>query len=234
MIRETEPSGNIEDRREDDPTLTPSEKLYDRTPYKWEYPKAGNLTKEDLLNSVPQRFQSGGGRFDDAQNIQQDQLPKINPESWDKFITSQPESKNVEDKRDEYPGLTTPSNIDVNDRIPAINKDGSISTVRSITITEGSDLSPQRAVLLPTVINGEVVSNKEAIDHYRLTGEHLGKFKTEEEANRYAEDLHKEQEEYYSKYREHFLEKKKELDKSKEQTIKEILMQMKSNTINKK
>lgn len=159
---------------------------------------------------------------------------KINPDAWSKFVEAQPMSKNIEDKRDEYPGLTTPSNIDVNDRIPAINKDGSISTVRSITITEGSDLDKEHAVVIPTVINGEVVSNKEAIDHYRLTGEHLGKFTTEEEANRYAEDLHKEQEEYYSKYREHFLEKKKELDKSKEQTIKEILMQMKNNTINKK
>ena len=34
---------------------------------------------------------------------------------------------------------------------------------------------------IPTVINGEAVSDRDAIQHYRKTGQHLGKFKTERE-----------------------------------------------------
>ena len=87
-----------------------------------------------------------------------------------------------------------PGNIDLLNRPKVKNKDGSVSTVRSISVSiDGLE------VLLPTVINGKVVSAKEAVQHYIKTGEHLGKFKTAKDANKYAKELHEQQEEYYLK-----------------------------------
>lgn len=84
-------------------------------------------------------------------------------------------------------------NIDLTNRKIAKNDDGSISTVRSISIEEDG-----KEVLIPTIINGKVVSDEEAIKHYHETGEYLGKFNSVDEANAYAEKLHKQQEKLYS------------------------------------
>jgi hypothetical protein len=85
-------------------------------------------------------------------------------------------------------GLVKPGNIDINDRPPVKNSDGSVSTVRSITITVGD-----KAVLIPTVVGGRVVSNAEAIAHFKQTGQNLGMFKDEGSADAYAEKLHQQQ-----------------------------------------
>jgi hypothetical protein len=53
--------------------------------------------------------------------------------------------------------------------------------------------TPQGEVLIPTVVNGRVVSDQEAIAHYRQSGEHLGIFRTPEEATAYAQSLHEDQ-----------------------------------------
>lgn len=91
------------------------------------------------------------------------------------------------------PGLITAGNIDLTNRPVAKNKDGTISTVRSITVT-----TPAGAVLLPTVIKGKVVSDRVAIKHFLSTGEHLGIFKSEDWANKYAELLHQQQAAQYA------------------------------------
>ena len=87
----------------------------------------------------------------------------------------------------------TPGNIDLNNRPVVKNADGSISTVRSITITEDNGI----AVLIPTVVGGKVVDDDAAYDHYRKTGEHLGKFKDIASADVYAEKLHEDQADRY-------------------------------------
>jgi hypothetical protein len=51
----------------------------------------------------------------------------------------------------------------------------------------------QGEVLIPTVVNGRVVSDAEAIANYRRTGQHLGIFRTPEEATAYAQSLHRDQ-----------------------------------------
>lgn len=83
-------------------------------------------------------------------------------------------------------------NIDLNNRPKVKNADGSTSTVRSITIGEGDD-----TIVIPTVVGDAVVSNDEAIAHYKKTGEHLGKFRSQKAADDYAERLHKDQAKQY-------------------------------------
>lgn len=87
-------------------------------------------------------------------------------------------------------------NIDLNNRKVVKNKDGSISTERSFSVNiDGKE------TLLPTVVNGKILSEDEAVDHYFRTGEHLGRFDTVKEAEAYAEKLHNRQDWYYNTYR---------------------------------
>ena len=90
-------------------------------------------------------------------------------------------------------GMVKVGNIDLNARPTVKNEDGSVSTVRSMSI--GVD---GKEVLIPTVVEGKVVSNEEAIAHFKKTGEHLGMFDSPEAANAYAEVLHKQQEQAYA------------------------------------
>jgi len=79
---------------------------------------------------------------------------------------------------------TKQGNIDLRIKKPIKNKDGSISTVRTIGIEADGMF-----VNIPTVINGKIVSNKEAVVHYRKTGQHLGKYKTREARDAAAKKL---------------------------------------------
>ncbi len=85
-------------------------------------------------------------------------------------------------------------NIDLSKRPVVRNKDGSISTVRSMSANiDGTE------TLLPTVSeSGQVMTDQQAIEQYRRTGKHLGKFSTPQEATAYAQDLHRQQEQQYS------------------------------------
>lgn len=95
---------------------------------------------------------------------------------------------------DDSPGLLVPGNIDLASRPVVKNRDGSISTVRSITVTDENG----RAVLIPTVVGNAVVPNDEAVRHWRQTGEQLGMFDTIENADRYARQLHEDQAAMYA------------------------------------
>jgi hypothetical protein len=89
-------------------------------------------------------------------------------------------------------GMVERGNIDLHSRPSVKNPDGSISTVRSISIEEDG-----KEVLIPTVVGDRVVSDQEAIREYKRTGKHLGKFNSVEDADRYAEQLHNEQAKEY-------------------------------------
>ena len=89
-------------------------------------------------------------------------------------------------------GPAIPGNIDLHSRPVVHNADGSISTVRSITVGFGD-----KTYVLPTVIGDKVVSNKEAIDHFKKTGEHLGAFDTLPDAEGYSQRLHEAQAKEY-------------------------------------
>ena len=51
-------------------------------------------------------------------------------------------------------------NIDLTSRTPVRNPDNSISTERSITIEEDGEY-----INIPTVVNGKIVSDEQAIEH---------------------------------------------------------------------
>lgn len=88
----------------------------------------------------------------------------------------------------EVPQLDVPlvaGNIDLSNRPRVQNADGSVSTVRSMSFEQNG-----KEILVPTVIDGRVVSNDEAIAHYRKTGQHLGIFATPAAATAFAQQLH--------------------------------------------
>ena len=69
------------------------------------------------------------------------------------------------------------------------NKDGSVSTVRTISVNFGNG-----ETVIPTVHpKGYIMSNKEAVDYYRQTGNNFGTFNSVEAANKFANDLHNSQ-----------------------------------------
>lgn len=76
-------------------------------------------------------------------------------------------------------------NLPLTIRWRAQNPDGSISTVRTMSI--GTD---KGEVLIPTVYGNRVLSDEEAIQRWRKTGENFGTFASVDDANAYAEWLH--------------------------------------------
>lgn len=92
-------------------------------------------------------------------------------------------------------GMIEQGNINLLNRPTVKNKDGSISTVRTISI--GTD---QGEVLIPTISDdGRLLSDDEAIALFEETGNHLGVFDNPDDATAYAENLHNQQEKTYTK-----------------------------------
>lgn len=113
-------------------------------------------------------------------------------------VAPAPTTTTVKDISTDFTGaksadLIREGNIDLTKRPVVKNKDGSISTVRSMSFEEDG-----MQILIPTVVGDKVVSDKVAIDHYHKTGEHLGMFSSVKAANAYAKKLHKEQDKMYS------------------------------------
>lgn len=87
-----------------------------------------------------------------------------------------------------------PGNIDLHHRPVVKNRDGSISTVRSISVTDDRG----RTFLIPTVSpDGRILKDRDAINLFRKTGQHLGVFSTPGAADRYAVILHNSQAQEY-------------------------------------
>lgn len=83
-------------------------------------------------------------------------------------------------------GMVEPGNVDLYAQPEVENADGSISTVRSMSVGfDGAE------VLIPQVTpDGRSLTPQEAIEEFQKTGRHLGKFDTPENATAYAQKLH--------------------------------------------
>lgn len=82
-------------------------------------------------------------------------------------------------------GLRVPGNIKLAGRPVVANEDGTVST--ELSFSRGTD---QGEVLVPRVVNGQMLSEDAAWQHYKDTREHLGIFDTPENADAYAEKIH--------------------------------------------
>ena len=94
-----------------------------------------------------------------------------------------------------YPGQIEPGNIDIVNRPRVPRQSGATSTLATIVV--GFD---DGHVVLPTVSDdGRMMTEQEAIETYRKTGKHLGKFSDLQQAVSASELLHKQQESMFSK-----------------------------------
>lgn len=83
-------------------------------------------------------------------------------------------------------GVVVRGNIDLSTRPRVKNPDGSISTVRSIGISEDG-----KEIVIPTVSDdGRILSDREAVDLYHRSGKHLGIFADRPSADAFAQSLH--------------------------------------------
>jgi hypothetical protein len=90
-------------------------------------------------------------------------------------------------------GLITEGNIDLNKRPVVHRDDGKISTVNSITV--GFD---DGFYVIPTVTEeGLLLDNDQAVEYFKKTGKHLGRFYDQETADAFARQLHLDQEKMY-------------------------------------
>jgi hypothetical protein len=90
-------------------------------------------------------------------------------------------------------GQSEQGNIDLAKRPVVKNPDGTISTVRSMSFEEDG-----KEILVPTVSpDGKILSDRQAIDLYHKTGQHLGKFDNPDAADKYAQALHETQAQFY-------------------------------------
>lgn len=126
--------------------------------------------KQQEPSSNPEEQQASGNPFDEF-----DYHKESNPfAELESFKQTQHQKEPVE-----------PGNIDLNNRPPVKNPDGTISTIRSISVNfDGKE------VLIPTISDdGREFSEEQAIQQYLKTGKHLGKFSSVDEATRYAKEL---------------------------------------------
>jgi hypothetical protein len=84
-------------------------------------------------------------------------------------------------------GMMGQGNIDLANRPRIPTKNGGYQTV--YTMTAGIDNG--KVVLLPRIVNGKILSEQEALNHYRKSGEHMGLFHSQKAADAYDKKLHK-------------------------------------------
>lgn len=103
-------------------------------------------------------------------------------------------SVSLNSTRPNVQGMLKEGNINIYSRPKVKLSDGSTATVRSMSVSDSSG----REILLPTIgPNGEDWTAKQAIDNWRRTGDNLGTFQDQESADKYAQELHEQQDRLY-------------------------------------
>ncbi len=83
-------------------------------------------------------------------------------------------------------GMSKTGTLDLSNRPKVQLPGGGYQTV--YTMTAGIDNG--KTVLLPRIVNGQLLSEKDAMNHFRNTGEHMGMFHSQEAADSYDKKLH--------------------------------------------
>jgi TP901 family phage tail tape measure protein len=128
------------------------------------------------------------GIFGAIQPIQPEFDKKNFEEQWNTLAAAAVRAQKKMYKVGKPEGLLKPGNLDLLHR-KAVKFGDAMASVRSISIGTSTG-----EVLISTVIDGKVVTDKQAIAHYKKTGENLGTFTSIAAANAYADTLHKQQE----------------------------------------
>jgi hypothetical protein len=116
--------------------------------------------------------------------------------------------------------LVEAGNIDLRRRPVVLFPNGKYATVRSASFNiDGVE------TVLPTIgPNGEEWTAEQAVEAYRKTGQHLGKFSSPKAADRYAQKLHREQDRMYRKKADAL----RELHNTPPDVLEELLREAKS------
>jgi hypothetical protein len=83
--------------------------------------------------------------------------------------------------------------------------DNGYGTTYSMSFEDENKLN----VLIPQIVDGKMLTKEQAIEHYKKTGESFGKFKTWQDADKYAEALHNSQDTYLRQTQPELYENKK-------------------------
>lgn len=81
-------------------------------------------------------------------------------------------------------------NVDLFNRPSVPNPKGGVSTVYSMSFKDKDG----KETLIPRVVEGKILGPHEAVLHYKISGKHLGKFDTIEEADAMGQKIHQQQE----------------------------------------
>lgn len=153
-----------------------------------------------VLGEVPGQYSAS---VSDEQKVHPDATKKYGSNSWETSMSALEtlqkdyggyfRTRYAEEEYVDTIGRYGQGNIDLNNRIVIDNGDGTISTERSFSVRIDN-----KEVLLPTIVNGVILSEEDAITYYNTNGEYLGKFDTVSEADAYAVRLHERQNWYYT------------------------------------
>lgn len=156
----------------------------------------------DITKSYPRNTtNSGANTVATPTSFYDDTLNEGNPFEANRYKQfTQQRAEKIHSQKESTPedfGTYGKGNINLYNRPVYKNSDGTISTVESISFSEDG-----KEILVPSIVydghkKARKLTPEQAIEHYRKTGEYLGKFDTVEEADDYAERLHFAQEKLY-------------------------------------
>jgi hypothetical protein len=76
-------------------------------------------------------------------------------------------------------------NVNLYDRPPVVIPGKGIGSIYSMSFDDGD----AGEVVIPSIVNGRLLSPDDAYTHYKQTGEHIGRFRNPEEATRFSDML---------------------------------------------